>query len=270
MEEKKIKDHSTLSIVLGVVGILMCATIIGVIPAAIGLYFAVDGVERIKEKKKKFIVAIVLCVIGILLSIVPSRASKDSSGEKATTATEESKQESTTDGSGDADIEKAEDQPKDESATDNPDAEKVTDEKTEEEKKAELKKEKAKKKKQEKKFRESCEEYNYKDVLRNPDDYVGKKVKIEVKISSVHNESWLNSDKYYFARSREDAEDDYFWGDEYAVIDKREDTDDPKLLEDDVIMVYGTIAEPEETKSLILNSEEVFCIDMKYVDLLAE
>lgn len=112
----------------------------------------------------------------------------------------------------------------------------------------------------------SCKEYSYKDVLRNPNDYVGKKVKVRLKISSVHEEGVLNDTKYYFAYS----ESEYGWyGDMYAVFDKRT-SDDLKLLEDDIIEVYGEIAEPEETVSLIVNSSEVFAIDMKYVKLLDE
>ena len=58
-------------------------------------------------------------------------------------------------------------------------------------------------------------------------------------------------------------------GDFYAVFDKRYDTS-LKLLDDDVIIVWGEISAPQETQSLIVNSEEVFCIDMKYAELIAE
>lgn len=114
-----------------------------------------------------------------------------------------------------------------------------------------------------------CQEYNYKDVLRNPYDYVGKKVKIEVEISSVHEESMFNAGKYYFARAKEEPNSDYYYGNEYTIFDNRFDTG-LKLLEDDVIMVYGEIAEPEYTKSFILSSDELFCIDMKFVELISE
>lgn len=113
---------------------------------------------------------------------------------------------------------------------------------------------------------DSCGEYDYKKVLRKPKKYVGKRIKVQLKISSVHEASWLNDTKYYFAYS----ESDYGWyGDHYAIFDKR-DKQKPKLLEDDIIEVYGEIAEPETTKSLIVASSEVFAIDMKYVKLLGE
>lgn len=119
----------------------------------------------------------------------------------------------------------------------------------------------------EEEYKASCEEYAYKDVLRNPEQYVGKRVKIPVMITSVHEESILNSTKYYFAYS----EGEYGWysGDYYAIFDERVDNN-LKLLSDDVIYVYGEIAESEYTSSLILASEEVFAIKMKYVELLEE
>lgn len=127
-------------------------------------------------------------------------------------------------------------------------------------------KKKAKHKETEKEYRKSCKEYKFKDVLRNPDKYVGKRVKITIKISSIHEESILNATKYYFGNS----ENEYgYYGDKYAIFDERQ-KQDLKLLSDDVITVYGEIAEPEYTSSLILSSEEVFAIKMKYVDLVAE
>lgn len=118
----------------------------------------------------------------------------------------------------------------------------------------------------EEEYKSSCEEYKYKDVLRNPEEYVGKRIKITVKISSVHEKTWLNDTKYYMAYSQTD----YGWyGDRYGVFDLRKDQTF-KLLEDDIITVYGEISDPEYTKSLIVNGSEIFCIDMKYIDFIGE
>lgn len=115
-------------------------------------------------------------------------------------------------------------------------------------------------------YKALCQEYNYKDVLRNPENYVGEKVKITLKISSVHEAGITNPTKYYFAYS----ESDYGWyGDRYAVYDKRTEQD-PKLLSDDIITIWGEIADPAQTSSFIVNSEELFVIDMKYAELIAE
>lgn len=110
-----------------------------------------------------------------------------------------------------------------------------------------------------------CKEYDYKKVLRNPSKYVGKKIKVRLKISQVHEESILNASKYYFAYSNDEY--DMWIGNEYAIIDMR-DKEKPKILEEDIIEVYGEIAEPEQTKSLLMASNEVFSINMKYSKLI--
>lgn len=118
----------------------------------------------------------------------------------------------------------------------------------------------------EEEYKASCEEYKYKDVLRNPEDYIGKRIKVTVKISTVHEASWLNDTKYYFAYTK----NDYGWyGDCYGVFDERTEQN-PKLLADDVITVYGEISDPEYTTSLIVSGSELFCIDMKYIDFISE
>lgn len=118
-------------------------------------------------------------------------------------------------------------------------------------------------------YKNSCQEFNYKDVLRNPDDYVGKRICIEIKISNVFSEDWSTPIKYYFGYSKSDPDYEYYYGDRYAVFDYRYDNS-LKLLQDDVIIVWGEISKPQETTSLIVNSEEVFCIDMKYAELISE
>lgn len=260
MEEKTKKPKAPLiCLILGIVSIIFSGTSICFITAIVG---GIIGLVLIINNKNtpKSVAGFALCCIAILLRLFVFGGSGNDASENNDKKEDPQVAEAVV---SDSAIDPESQEPTEEEMKAKEKAEK-------QDKKEAKKKEKAKKENQEKKFRESCKEYKYKDVLRNPDDYVGEKVKIEVKISSVHNESWMNSEKYYFARSREDSEDEYYWGDEYAIVDAREDVENPKLLEDDVIMVYGTIAEPEETKSLILNSEEVFCIDMKYVDLLAE
>lgn len=123
----------------------------------------------------------------------------------------------------------------------------------------------------EEEYKASCQEISYKDVLRNPDNYVGQRVKIEIEVNSVHEASWLNNTKYYFGYSKDETYDQY-WGNQYGVYDLRDTNVESwfKILDEDVIIVYGEVAGTEHTKSLILNSEELFVIDMKYAELIAE
>ena len=85
--------------------------------------------------------------------------------------------------------------------------------KTKKEEPKKTEKPKAKKRDGKKEYINSCKKYNYKKVLRNPKKYIGKKVKVKLKISSVHEESIFN-DKYYLCH----AKGDYGWyGNEYAL-----------------------------------------------------
>ena len=168
-------------------------------------------------------------------------------------------------GSGD-DSDKANDYAKNEQTTQKEDNRKESNESTEkkDEKTVESTPEPTKTKKE---YMKSCKTYKYKKVLRNPDKYIGKRVKIKVKISSVHEKGLLTPTKYYLAYSNDEY--DMWLGDQYGIFEKR-DSEEPKLLEDDVVEVYGEIVEPEETSSLIVNSQELFCIDMKYAKLISE
>lgn len=120
----------------------------------------------------------------------------------------------------------------------------------------------------EEEYKASCQEYAYKDVLRNPENYVGQRIKITVEIESVHEASWMNDTKYYFARSDNDA-NGYYYDDRYGIFDLRY-SKDFKILEDDVITVYGEISDPEYTTLLIVSGSEIFYIDMKYMDFISE
>lgn len=123
---------------------------------------------------------------------------------------------------------------------------------------------KQKEKKAKKKFIASCKAYSYKKVMRNPKKYIGKKIKIKCQISQIQ-EDGLFTKKYYRCYSYSGY--GIYAGNEYVIYDERI-SNSPKLLEDDIITVYGTIEEPEEvTRALTGTSDEVFTIDMKYVKL---
>lgn len=229
-----------ISLILGILGFLGSCFVFGIVPSVLGVILAIIGFCQKDRAKGTAIAGLILSIIGTAIAGISLMFGfaflEEDTGTTSTTTDIVEKQEQTT-------SEVTEEVKTEETTT-----EEVVVE-TEEE------------------YKESCQEYAYKDVLRNPEDYVGKRVKIPVMITSVHEESILNSTKYYFAYS----EGEYGWysGDYYAIFDERVDNN-LKLLSDDVIYVYGEIAESEYTSSLILASEEVFAIKMKYVELLEE
>lgn len=118
-------------------------------------------------------------------------------------------------------------------------------------------------------FKASCISISYKDLLRNPDDYVGQNIKIDLKIAQTGIPgSWLDSGEYMRAYSKSDY--DLWYGDTYIIIDNRVD-DDTKILVDDIITVYGTYEGVAEMElALTETTEEYPLIDMEYMDLIGE
>lgn len=249
MNQKSANGLGIASLIIGIISLIFSCLVIGIFPAIIGLILGIIGLTQ-KEKGKGCAIAGTVCsFIAIIVSVImicmvsntPTDASVSTQSIEEETVKIETEQKT--------DVSNQETQTEVEDSTE-------VEEPTETEEPAETEEE----------YKASCQEYNYKDVLRNPDDYIGKRVKVTVKISTVHSASLLN-DKYYFAWSNDEY--DLWYGHRYGIFDRRE-AEDPKLLEDDVITVYGEIAETRETQSFIVNSEELFCIDMKYVDLISE
>lgn len=114
------------------------------------------------------------------------------------------------------------------------------------------------------KFINSCKEYPYKKVMRNPKKFIGKKIKIKCQISQISKDGFFTKG---FLRCYSYSGYGLYADDEYIVFDERVSSS-PKLLDEDIITVYGTISEPEEmTRALTGTSDEVFTIEMKYVKL---
>lgn len=223
------------SLILGIISIVTVWMVIGIIPAVIGTIFAIIALLHKNTKKGNAIAGLSCSLISItifitIVIVVNGSAATNTHAEHKIVAEVE---EST---------------PEPQIPTPAPTPTKSP-------------------KELEQEYKDSCKEYKYKDVLRNPNDYIGERVKVTVKINTVVEESWINDCKYYFAYSN----DEYDWwsGDEYVVWDKREE-EKPKLLEEDIIIVYGEIADTEHTVSLITSGSEVFAIDMKYIDFISE
>lgn len=113
-------------------------------------------------------------------------------------------------------------------------------------------------------FISKCKEYNYKKVMRNPNKYIGKKIKLKCQIKQISEDGWLTQG---FLRCYSYSGYNIYAENEYVVFDERL-SKSPKLLTDDVITVYGTIEEPEKmTRALTGTKDTVFSINMKYVKI---
>ncbi len=102
---------------------------------------------------------------------------------------------------------------------------------------------------------------NYSDLARYADDYLNNNVSVHVEISQILEDGNV-------IRGYDDANNDGFYMDnEYLIIDDRE-FDTTKLLEGDVIVVYGLFSGTEKVTRAINNvEEEIPCIEMYVADI---
>lgn len=138
----------------------------------------------------------------------------------------------------------------------------------------------------------SCEELNYKAIARNPEQYEGKHFVYTGMISSAREGGLFTGyQKYYISYAFDESkaqdminqgwaknmDDAKIYGMDYDtsvwLLDNRDPSspDYVKILEDDVVKVYGTFTGMQGTKnSLTGESGEEVSLDIKYVELLFE
>lgn len=118
-------------------------------------------------------------------------------------------------------------------------------------------------------YKAQCQELNYNDVMRNPDQYKGQKFKITVQIYTASEK--ISSGRY-FKTFTDDGSGAYFdklvW-----VIDKRDDKADSyvKLLEGDTVTFYGEFDGLQKSKNAISDEKtEDLALNAYYADIVKE
>lgn len=116
-------------------------------------------------------------------------------------------------------------------------------------------------------YRGQCRSVNYKELCRYPEKYQGEKVTVKVKVQQILDAGLFSTDKAWRALTDNGG---YGWyaDDEYYIIDKRS-SDAVKILEDDIVIVYGEFTGLEKiTRALTGNTDELPRIEVKYADLV--
>ena len=98
-------------------------------------------------------------------------------------------------------------------------------------------------------YKAECQTVDYKELCRYPEKYEGTKIVVKVKVSQIIDANFSGSEKAW-----------------------RTYTDDAvKILEDDIITVYGEFTGLEEiTRALTSTTDELPRIEVKYADLVEE
>lgn len=118
-------------------------------------------------------------------------------------------------------------------------------------------------------YKAECTTVDYKELLRYPEKYEGTKVTLTVKISQIMDANFSGSEKAWRTYT-DNSGYNWYSDDEYYMLDKR-DSDSLKLLEDDIVTVYGEFIGLEEiTRALTSTTDELPKIEVKYADLVEE
>ena len=134
--------------------------------------------------------------------------------------------------------------------------------KEEKEEKERIKKEKEAKAKEEKDFKNSCKSYTYKEIARNPDKYIGKNIKFTGKVIQVL-EGFFNSVTLRIDMTK----DEYGYYDDTIYATYTYSDGENKILEDDIVTVYGTCKGSTSYESIFGATVTLPEIEIKYLKI---
>ena len=118
-------------------------------------------------------------------------------------------------------------------------------------------------------YKAECQTVDYKELCRYPEKYEGTKVVVKVKVSQIIDANFSGSEKAWRTYT-DNSGYGFYADDEYYMLDKR-GGDAVKILEDDIITVYGEFTGLEKiTRALTSTTDELPRIEVKYADLVEE
>lgn len=118
-------------------------------------------------------------------------------------------------------------------------------------------------------YKAECQAVDYKELCRYPEKYEGTKVVVKVKVSQIIDANFSGSEKAWRTYT-DNSGYGFYADDEYYMLDKR-GGDAVKILEDDIITVYGEFTGLEKiTRALTSTTDELPRIEVKYADLVDE
>lgn len=118
-------------------------------------------------------------------------------------------------------------------------------------------------------YKAECQTVDYKELCRYPEKYEGTKIVVKVKVSQIIDANFSGSEKAWRTYT-DNSGYGFYADDEYYMLDKR-GGDAVKILDDDIITVYGEFTGLEKiTRALTSTTDELPRIEVKYADLMDE
>ena len=111
-------------------------------------------------------------------------------------------------------------------------------------------------------FKEKCESVAYKDIARNPAEFEGKYVKFKGEVIQVQEYDY--SDSIY----RIDVtEDEYGYWDDTVYVTYRRAENEPRILEDDIVLFYGICKGTESYTSVLGEKITIPSVHAEYLEI---
>ena len=112
----------------------------------------------------------------------------------------------------------------------------------------------------------SCESYTFKQIARNPSDYEGKRAKFTGEVIQV-----LDSYGIMYTLRVNITENEYgYYEDTIYVTYFPKDDNEPKILEDDIVTMYGELDGETTYEAVFGQSVTLPSFDCEYIDILTE
>jgi hypothetical protein len=112
-------------------------------------------------------------------------------------------------------------------------------------------------------YKQSCEQYQYKDIARNPREYDGKKAFFNGKVIQV-----LESGNQVDLRVNVTKGEYGFYDDTIYVEYQRKDVNEPRILEDDIIAIWGNLDGLETYTAVLGQTVSIPKLKMLYYELI--
>ncbi len=117
----------------------------------------------------------------------------------------------------------------------------------------------------------SCKEYTYKEIARDPNNYKGKPAKFKGEVIQVQesgNKVVLRVD--ITAKANEFAEGGYLYEDTIYVEYTRKNDTESRILEEDIVTMYGTLNGLKTYESIFGEEISIPLFNAEYIDIEAK
>ena len=113
-------------------------------------------------------------------------------------------------------------------------------------------------------YKASCETIDYKEMSRYPDNYTDKDMTFRGKVSQVIEPSFLSKTTTYRIAV---TEDEYGFWDDYIYLEYEIPDGAPRVLEDDIITVWGKCTGTESYSSVLSGKITIPSFEAKYISI---